>query len=193
MQKKSPTISDDGHSVLFMEIPANQAASSSLHVAEHIIRLISRNKITDLRVPGMFPQWIGDNRFYYLASDGIHLYDIARTTSTLIVPIETRPNFKLAISHDHSILAFSNPDSRRIFLYSIKGNGLQLAPLDTMTMSGFWMVFSPDDKFMAVQTTDANDAPLITIVETSHFQQVGSSIPLPALLNERLFVTSWSR
>lgn len=193
VKKSFPVISDDERSVLYMQAPLGDTASSSRGVDSYTIRMFSDNKQTPLSVSGMYPQWLGSNQFYYLASDGVRLYDVAYASSTLVLPVATQPNFKLSVSHKRDMLAFSNPDSQTIFLYSILAHGLQLEPIKTINMKGFWMAYSPDDSFLGVQTVDENSAPRIIIFDTKDFAQVGQPIQLSPLMNDRLFVTAWIR
>jgi Tol biopolymer transport system component len=191
-QKEVPVISDDGRSVLYMEIPADLIATSSPSIAGYAIHLLSDASST-LSVPGMYPQWYGLRHFYYLWSDGVRLYDIRSATSTLLIPIAAQSNFKIAVSHGGSMLAFSDPDSSTVFVYSISANGYQLTLLKSLNVNGYWMVFSPDDAYLAVQTADATGAPELLIFDTKDFAQVGGPISLSPLLNTRLFVTGWVR
>ena len=70
-----------------------------------------------------------------------------------------------------------------------------LKPLSTVDMMGFWVVFSPDNRYAAIQTA-ARDArgmlvnPSLVIIDTASFKTV-KTIPLNPLLNDRLFVTAW--
>jgi WD40 repeat protein len=191
-QKEVPVISDDGGSVLYMEIPVDQIATSSPSIAGYTIHLLSDASST-LSVPGMYPQWYGQNDFYYLGGDGVRLYDIANATSTLVIPIAAQSNFKIATSHDGSMLAFTDPDSNTVFIYSISDNGYQLTPVKGLDVNGYWTAFSPDDAYLAVQTADNNGVPELLIFDTKNFAQIGGPISLSPLLNTRLFVTDWVR
>jgi hypothetical protein len=191
VQKSVPVISSDGRSVLYVETPVRTAATTNKGIAGHTIRLISDSSIT-LSVPGMYPQWYDTNHFYYLAKDGVRFYTISKATSTLVIPITAQSNFKLALSHDAHKLVFSDPDSQSVFIYGISGEGDRLILSNTIKVKGYWMVFSPGDLFMAVQT-DSDGAPQIALYDTQSFSQIGQPIPLSPLLNNRLFVTSWVR
>lgn len=191
-QKEVPVVSADGNSVLYMEIPASEAASSSPSIAGYTIHLVSDATSSTLSVAGMYPQWFGQNTFYYLGSDGVRLYNITSATSTLVIPIQAQSDFKLAVSQDDSMLAFSDPDSSTIFMYSISDNGFQLTPLKSISATGYWVVFSPDNAYIAVQSADNSGTPEMLIFDTKTFSQVGQPISLSPLLNDRLFVTAWT-
>ena len=140
------------------------------------------------------PQWLFSAAFYYIAPDGIRFYDAAASTSTLIVSVPGQSNFKLSVSPDHNILAFSNPDADSVSFFTIGSNGRTLTPLKTLSIQGFWTVFSPDSKYVAVQVAEgqggAAEEPALDIFDTSSFSHVGT-VRLGDLLNDHLFVTAW--
>lgn len=187
--KELPVVSNDGM-ILYVGSPINQTATSSHSTADYTIRLLTGTS-SSRSIPGMYPQWYGSNLFYYIASDGVRLYDIAQATSTLVIAKKGQSNFKLAVSHDGTMLAFLNPDAHTVFIYSLSANGLQLTPIKQISVGGYWAVFSPDDAYIAVQDVGAGGTPEILIYDTKDFAQIGAPIDLSQLLNDRLFVTGW--
>ena len=92
-------------------------------------------------------------------------------------------------------MAFSNPDAEQVYFYRISNDGQLLKPVSTLKMRGFWIVFSPDSRYAAIQTAEGDDPatlshPALTIVDTATFQ-TADVVPLDPLLNDRLFVTGW--
>jgi hypothetical protein len=186
--KSELAISDSGMSVAYV---ASESSSASASSSIHVVMGNSEMPV----VAGTQPQWYSDAAFYYVGADGVRLHDGALRRSTLVLPIETQGNYKIAVSPNRSLLAFSVPDSSSVFFYRISDNGLLLSLASTVMKRGYWIVFSPDSKYVAIQTaTDANaggrSQPSLSIVDTSTFKDIGT-IPLTPLLNDHLFVTDW--
>jgi len=186
--KEMPAISGDGSLIAYV------VASSSAHsVDDSTIHLISAQGDQAIS-PGIMPQWLFNATFYYIAPDGIRLYDVGASTSTLVLSVPGQANFKISVSPDRGTLAFSNPDADSVFFFAIGSNGRTLTPVKTLSIRGFWTVFSPDSKYVAVQVAqgqgDAGGGPALDIFDADSFSQV-SSVSLGSLLNDRLFVTAW--
>ena len=186
--KEMPSVSDDGSLVAYVVV-----ATSSQSVDTSIIHLVGPQGDRAL-FEGIDPQWYSDTSFYYIAPDGVRLYDTAASSSILVLPVKGQSNFKLSLSPDRRILAFSDPDARAVYFYAIGTNGVTLSPLKTLNGVGFWTVFSPDSRFVAIQTAQDSGGslnnPSLVIYDSSSFTQVGT-VSLGTLLNDRLFVTAW--
>ncbi len=189
LSKTSAMISDDGTRVLYVaaDSSAPPATSSTIH-------LVSNGNDTPLTA-GIHPRWFSDTSFYYIAQDGVRLFDTTSSKSDLVLPVDGRSNAKIGLSNDRALFAFSNPDADQVYFYRISNEGKLLKPVSTLKMRGFWVVFSPDNKYAAIQTADGDDLttlthPSLTIVDTATFQTV-DVVPLDPLLNDRLFVTAW--
>ena len=188
LYKFDPAVSDDGSYVAY--VTATTAPSlTSIASTVHTINLAVG---TDVPLfAGVAPQWYSSSSFFYVSPDGIRLYDTSASSSYLVLAIHGQDNFKLSISPDRHILAFSDPDARRVFVYAIKEDGRQLRPVRSLDMLAYWIVFAPDSRYFAIQTTtQPSQSPSLVIFDSSSFTQVGS-IDLSPLLNDRLFVTSW--
>lgn len=191
VQKMNPVISPGGGTIAYTSRRADAASTlSSTSTAGYSIVLINTEGTGSTTVPGIWPAWYSDDLFYYVASDGIRLYDIASGTSTLVIPIDGQANFKIAVSHDGGILAFSNPDSNSLFIYRISDSGLNLNPVVTESVPAYWMLFSPDDAQLAVQTADSA-GPSMRFYDLRTFKQTGNPISLAPLDNDRLFANAW--
>ena len=126
-----PAISDDGAKVAYV------VASSSLSATSSRIHVIGSEGVAYSLFPGIDPQWFSDSAFYYIAPDGIRLYDTVTQASSLAVPIVGQGNFKLALSPNRTLLTFSNPDARHVYFYRISQNGLLLTPIGTLDILVF--------------------------------------------------------
>lgn len=185
--KMLPSVSDDGALVAYAS-----ASSTERSVASSTIHLIANGTDTAL-FAGTQPVWFSKTAFYYLAPDGVRLYDTAGTTSTVVLPILGQSNEKLALSPDRGTFAFVVPDAGSVYFFRISAGGAVLSPLKTLQLTGFWALFSPDSRYAAIQTADADGShPSIVIIDTVDFSQV-STIDLGPLLNAHLFMTAWTR
>lgn len=190
ISKKMPAISNDGAYVAYV------TATSTDRNATSSIRLVSVASSSDtVLFPGRMPQWFTTHSFYYIAPDGIRLYDVSVASSSLVLPMRTGSNYKIAVSPSGKIFTFSNPDAQKVYFYTIVGDGLVLAPLKTLSMTGFWVVFSPDSRYIAVQTAESSSSgelsnPSLQIYDATTFK-LAKKLTLGSLLNDRLFVTAW--
>ena len=189
LSKTSPAISDDGAQVLYVaaDAPSPSATSSMIH-------LVSHGTDTPLTA-GFNPRWVSNTAFYYIAQDGVRLYDTASHQSDLVLPVDGQANVKIGLSGDKTLLAFSDPDAGQVYFYRLSNNGRLLTPVSTLKLRGFWVVFSPDSKYAAIQTAQGDDPnalthPALIVIDTATFQTV-KTVPLDPLLNDRLFVTAW--
>ena len=187
--KSSPAISDDAEHVAYV------AASSSSEQISSLVHVVDTKGNDTTLVTGTQPRWYSNGSFYYIAPDGVRLFDTAASISTLVLPIPGQSNYKLALSHDHSTLVFSVPDAKAVYFYRITDRGFTLAPEKTLAMRGFWVVFSPDDRFAAIQTAEGDTPntltqPSLVIVDLASFA-VAKTMPINDLLNDRLFISDW--
>lgn len=191
-RKMMPALSDDGALITYVTASSSKSVDAS---TVHLMRAASSTEMATL--PGTMPQWLNTVAFYYVAPDGVRLYNVANRSSILVIPVTGQSNFKLAVSPDRTMMAFSNPDAQSVYFYQILNNGITLRPLKTLPVLGFWTVFSPDSRYVAIQTASAAPGgalsnPSLLIYSTTSFSQI-NSISLGNLLNDRLFVTAWIR
>ena len=205
MIKGVPSISNDGKYILYSSTNDTQrpGPQGTVGVANYSIHLVSvgtastsTTATSSVLTTGMHPHWISDTVFCYIAVDGVRIWDVARSQSTLILPIPGQSNFKLSISPDAKILAFSNPDAQEVFVYSLRADGTIAAELGSIGILGFWVVFSPDSNFMAIQTAQQQSEqdftdPSIEVYNTRTLKPINASILLKPLLNDSLFMTAW--
>lgn len=193
--KTTPAISNDGRFVLYVT-SSSTADTTGLGSVIHVVTTSSTSTSDTVIETGIHPRWFSDDSFYYIGADGVRLYNILSHSSTLVLPVRGQSNLKLAVSPDRQTLAFSDPDARKVFVYSISPNGSLLTPRKTIDILGFWVVFSPDNHFMAVQTAEEKalnilERPSLVLFRTSTFTKIGQDISLSPMLNDRLFVTAW--
>lgn len=193
--KMTPAISDDGSSVLYVS-PTTQTASST-SVSSYDIHLVTTSGTTSRDVVvthGIQPRWFSNTAFYYVAPDGVRLWNLSAKASALALPAETGANVKLAVSPDKRYLAVSIPDARKVFVFTTSQNGDYLTSIGQgIDMFGYWIVFSPDSSTMAIQTAQdtTNDHPSLVFYDPATLAQISGSVGLDPLLNDQLFVTGW--
>lgn len=192
--KLTPAISPDGSTVLY--VTKRNATSSLDSFVVHVTT--SPIATTTTLFVGNMPKWYDNSTFVYVAGDGVRSYDFKNRVSQLLLPIVTAANTKIGLSPDNHWLAISNPDARKVYLYSLSGklSAVALHFTHEFSMLGFWTVFSPDSQYIAIQSADqvpngGGMNPRIEFFDTTTFAQARSPIPLSPFLNERLFVTDW--
>lgn len=201
--KTTPVISDDGR-ILYVASRQSNIVFDKLHpgvepYSIHLVNVFASSTTDVIVATGTQPYWISNTSFYYLATDGVRLVDLAAgTSSDLVLPMETHANDKLAVSPDHSLVAIMLPDASKTFLFTMGEGGIVLKPVGSIAVRGFWLVFSPDGQTAAIQTAQGSDDsvgpfsnPSIVFYDTHTLKKLAASIALAPLQNDQLFMTTW--
>lgn len=200
IEKRTPAISPDLTRVLYVanadgtrpsDPKARSLSTYDIHAA------LADGSDTTI-AQGIAPAWLSADAFLFVAADGIREYSFAEATSSLILPDALATNSKIAVSPDGSQLAVSDPDSRTVFLFTLDtrrfparvGASRQIATL------AFWPLFSPDGKYLAIQTADDTgngvvSDPRIDFYDLSDLHKLPDTVSLAGFDNDRLFMTSW--
>lgn len=192
--KMMPAISDDGQ-VLYVTTSDTGSDPSFSSYQLHLVSSTSPSQDIPRGI-GSQPHWLTNDTYYFIGTDGIRIGSVSTASSTLILPVAAATNFKLSISQDHHMLAFSNPDARKVYFFAISHGGLILSLIKELDVIGYWIVFSPDGRLVAIQTTQDDSSvgvsahPSLSFFDTSSFNHL-ADVPLDPLLNDRLFVTDW--
>lgn len=119
--------------------------------------------ITDIGV-GTNPMWSPDGQhIFVLRNDGLYSYDPTNERSAERVLTSsgmTSANMKLGLSNNDTplLLAWTSAEVMRIWQFGQDENGLDtftfVREIKIKGLSAFWPVFSPDDKFIAIQLAD---------------------------------------
>ncbi len=198
--KQTPEISDDGSAVLYVStnsqnIPGTGDPGISGY-SLHLVKISATTTTDSVLTIGIQPRWITNTIFCYIATDGIRLWDTVHSQSLLVLPVTGQSDFKLSVSPNHKILAFSFPDANKVLIYDLASDGTFSGHPGSIPIMGFWVVFSPDSKFMAIQTAQPGSGhvlshPSIEFYDAATLQKVDTEISLDPFLNDRLFVTAW--
>ena len=108
--------------------------------------------------PGMYPLWLSPNRGLYLGEDGVYAFDIQNKAIGKVLPLEggtATQSMRVAISPDLKHFAWSVPGRGIIYVYDITSlDPLVLEKSKEITSSSFWVVFSPNGKYLAAKEVD---------------------------------------
>lgn len=148
-----------------------------------------------LEISGTHPAWLDNDHLLYLAPQGVAVYSLLDKTDTVVLPTPGNPNIKLALSPDRRHLAIADPDAKSVYLMTLKTLEhleANLSPELTIPTIGYWVVFSPDSRYLAVQSYDTGaQAPSMMFFEVGTGAVASPPITLRGINNDRLFVTAW--
>ncbi|MEK7178915.1 MAG: hypothetical protein AAB727_01525 [Patescibacteria group bacterium] len=159
---------------------------------------------------GAYPHWspAGD-ALIFLRDDGLYVYNFLSKRNIKVYSLSeehVKINTKLGVSGDGSLLALSNPNTADVSVFKIiSWNPFQMQlikRLSERTPDGsvtdfYWPVFSPDNRYLALQATERDVAsrafpknPRIVVYELSDFKQkvIGS---LGGFNFDLAFTTDW--
>ena len=154
---------------------------------------------TTLIAPGAYPEWLTENRGLFLRSEGVYAFDLESKKIGLVLPMvgsQAAFNMRLAVSPDKTKLAWSAPSIGKVYVYNIKSlEPLSLEKSLEIDTHSFWVVFSPDSKYLATQEVDwdkiYSDDPKPRIVVFSGNGDRIKQIDLPGYNQQAMFLSEW--
>jgi len=169
--KRHPELSPDGKKVAFMarkELGNNQKSSIS-DWSVFVSDMDGNEKL--IGTGAVYPQWSPDSsKLVILKSDGIYLYDFNKQEEEAWTKIWKMQKgvaylgMSLDVSRDGSMLAWSVPNNRQTILMKITSwDPLKIEIYKTIENTlGFWPVFSPEEKYLAIIAADRDEKGNIT-------------------------------
>ena len=141
-----------------------------------------------------------------LRSDGLRLFSLVKDpkevySSELVWGMsggQAHNNMKLSLSQDKTQLAWTNLYTPRIDLFSISSwDPFKMKKTYTINTFGVWAIFSPDGKFLAIQTSDEEKregvpsaAPKIDIYNLETFEHA-TALNLQGFDFTNLLLSDW--
>jgi hypothetical protein len=200
MDKRSPALSGDSTRVLYVADSGRKSKLSSPNsIDKYDIHIVDINKSTDNVIArGTYPQWIDDKSFAFISANGVEIYSLTTQKSKVLInDTNTEDNYKLSIDKKGKLVALCVPNTKKVFLYEFDEAKTSLAFLNQIEVLGFWAIFSPDSKFLAVQTvSDQNNlksSPKISFFDPRTGGGLKQEIDLSGFDNQKLFVTEWKK
>ncbi len=174
---------------------------------EYTIRLISTMGETVIG-NGTYPKWITNDLIVYFKNDGVYYKVLSTGLEQMLIPynsnISIQINSKMGVSKDGKLLAVSIPDAKRLHIFDIDITSpiSIINPRVDFDATGFWPVFSPDNKFIALQEVDWNafssqmvvigdPKPSLSIWRLDDLSKVQYSIDLRSFRQDHVFVSDW--
>ncbi len=154
---------------------------------------------TTLIASGAYPEWLTENRGLFLRSDGVYAFDLQSKKIGLVLPMVNSKaafNMRLAVSPDKTKLAWSAPSIGKVYVYGIKSpEPLSLEKILEIDSHSFWVIFSPDSKYLATQEVDwdkiYSDDPKPRIVILGDGGERVRQIDLPGYNQQAMFLSDW--
>ncbi len=143
-----------------------------------------------------------------LKNDGLHLYDITNVTHAKEIGLVARAvggrasqTMKLALSRDGALLAWSSPGKENVIITKITSwDPFSLAPFKTLPVKAYWSVFSPDDRYLALQQIKVSSRTGLEYAVVSMFDlgsEATSTLPsvlnLYQYVNEYMWLGGWAK
>ena len=197
-----PSWSFDGDHLAFMA--RRDAAGDTLDVSSWEIQ------VADVAVPesaryvttGAHPIFLADGSILVLKSDGLYRYleVVGVWHGERIVEVVNGAafaNMHLALSRDGTKLAWSNFEAGTLDIYIVKidsdTKGVAIIKDDELPVYGFWPVFSPDGKYVALEEVESASAPLdqkLVAFDLSSGEKIFMT-DLSPYEQDSLFITEW--
>ena len=129
------------------------------------ITRITRNGGMSKLANGFFPHlYAKTDTILYSLGDGLYFHNIKKgsTRSVVVIvsdnkPIPAAANKKLSLSPDGKTLAWSNFEQGELYIFKTYNDGVTFEPYARYPTAGFWTVFSPDGKYLALQTAEIDE------------------------------------
>ncbi len=192
--KKNPTISENGMEIAYVTQAPIDPKKINTTFDDYKINIVESDSKKEVSVSkGTNPIWIDNDNLIFLNQDGVNKYNIYSKEITLFIPLKSQPNFKFTLSNSKKILALSIPDSKKVFIYNLTDSPNVINSFDSLA---YWVVFSPDDKLIAVQSIknlDNNSSvPVIDFYTTKDYSKIEKQISLSGIDNNKLFFSAWN-
>lgn len=149
---------------------------------------------------GMYPVFALDGSLLIVKSDGLHrfVYEQGTWKGELVLALKggsAVANMQLDISADRAMLAWTNPEhgTLDIFTLTSRKGELEIIKTDEFPISGFWPVFSPDKKYVALETVESIEVPVgqrLTVLDLA----TGESVVIADLahyIRDSIIITDW--
>lgn len=153
--KRAPAISDTGH-VLYMTVSPD-APYSPLPEAWSI-RYAPSSGNSEALVEGAYPQWVDAQRFIFLKSDGLYLYDIDSRLSIRLWGMSDliTSDSMMDLSEDKTTIVLSTPEYDAVTVLRVSDwDNPNITSDGTIPVAGGWPVIAPDSSAFAILTSDA--------------------------------------
>jgi hypothetical protein len=180
-----PVVSYDGD-ILYM---SHSTASSDAVYLESMaedweIHLITSSGETRVVTSGAQPKWLDDNYFIYLKNDGVYLYNLSDSSETplattdLAVDVQSR----LDITADGKLVAWTEPQLPAVHVFDVEESEGEviLSLKETLAESSGSVVFSPDGKWLALQTPGLNVNDSTDVLNVITVYNLTTMTPLPS-------------
>lgn len=182
--KLLPVVSNEGD-VLYMSrsVDAGKYNFFSDNPDDWTIYLETTSGLDKKVALGMYPKWVNDGAsFLYLASDGIHRYDLKTGVDSVMVLNKDKSASGLGttfdVSDDGSLLVMSSLPDKFVGVYKVDLNNNVLTLVGVLTdVQAVWPVISPDNNYIAM--SDLSSTPRLI------FHRVVDG--LPVVVNQGLF------
>lgn len=133
----------------------------------------------------------------YLKSDGLYLADLVNKKTRKVWSMKggaALANMQLGISRSGDLLAWSNPNEGKLFIFKITSwNPFEISIKNTVDIHGFWPVFSPDGKHLAFEEVDWLETPTnprLVVFDLSSLHK-DTVFNLAGFVQTKMFVDDW--
>ena len=170
--KQAPSVSNTGNVLYIAHKPEDPQALFSSDAEEWTIHLVSESGQDTVVTQGIYPKWVGEDAFVFLKNDGLYVYAIPEQSENKIWEAQgvATMDMTLDVSDDYQHIAWATPSLGTVQVFQVLNWGTDTLVLKgALLVPGVQAVFSPDGRFLAVQTT----SPLIS---ENGLEELGVSI-----------------
>lgn len=201
--KRNPKISPDGKKIAFAATVADYVDSDGFDPQKwNIVVYDIASEDFDIVANGMMPMWGPESRYLlFFNENGVNLFDETKSSIKSVIGIngEYGGQIKVNVSNSGWRLAWTTPSTGELILYDISSYDPFSAVISKrVSVSSdtdlYWPVFSPGDRYIAVQAADgerndlSNQRLLVYDVVDDAFSEIRSLKEFDFL---RLFTDDW--
>lgn len=164
------------------------------------IYLLDDNSVAQPLIRGMYPHWVSDTQFVYMADAGLSVFDITDNTAHTLweTPETAVSNYMLHVSEDRQTIVWTTPAAGEVLI-------LHIDSLDPVTVHevrrlrgihAFWPTLSPDGAFVALETVSwgtitTDPQSRIEFFEVGTGKRLGEAYDMSRFDQGRFFITDW--
>lgn len=198
---RNPSWSPDDRLLAYQTQSAQDGSILQASAWRVYVTNLSTNKTTFI-TDGVSPLFGPDGSLLILKEKGLYRFDIndpKNIRGELVWEVTggvSLGNMKLDLSPSGKLLAWSVPHENMLYIFSVSSwNPFKIEIKSTINSSGFWPVFSPDEKYLAFEEATMTEPPSKPRLVIFNLQNLSKSelYDLSQYDQESMYVTDWQK
>jgi len=192
--KRNPVWSPDEKNVVYQSIKKDEKNHFNVENWEiHIVNLEGKDSLV---THGANPDFIPNGKILVLRETGIFAYDQKGQNEEILVKnnekTKNASNKKMEVSPNGKYIAVASKSSFLVLFKTISLEPLQIGEAKSIAVKGYWPVFSPDEKYLALEEVDGNNEnPKLVVFDLGTLEKK-EVYDLGKYDQMKMFVTDWT-